>query len=222
MSIPRISFLLAVALSFPNLRAEEKIQREDTEWADLFVPGTQKTDKAHVLLIGDSITGHYHGMVADKLKTEAYVAKLATSKSVGDPALLKEVAYVLSQAKFDVVHFNNGLHGRAYTEEDYRVHFPELIAAIQKGAPGAKLIWATITPTRDSKNFEIFEPFTERVKERNRIASEYVLKAGIPVDDLYSLVVDHPEYVGDGVHFNAKGVEVEASQVAEKIREALK
>ena len=64
-----------------------------------------------MLLIGDSITQGYYGQVAERLKGKASVARLTTSKSVGDPALLAEVALVLGQCRFDVVHFNNGLHG---------------------------------------------------------------------------------------------------------------
>ncbi|HOC00270.1 MAG TPA: hypothetical protein PKM43_16190 [Verrucomicrobiota bacterium] len=34
--------------------------------------------------------------------------------------------------------------------EEYRQHFPELVAAIRKHAAQAKLIWATTTPVRSS------------------------------------------------------------------------
>jgi lysophospholipase L1-like esterase len=40
---------------------------------------------------------------------------------------------------------------------------------------------------------------------------------------LYGLVKDHEEYwSGDGVHFNSKGIAVEAEQVAKRIMENLK
>jgi len=45
----------------------------------------------------------------------------------------------------------------------------------------------------------------EKVKERNRIAVEYMTQHGIEVDDLFSLVAEHPEYYNlpqDGNHFN--------------------
>jgi hypothetical protein len=92
-----------------------------------------------VLLIGDSITGGYGPKVADALKGKASVARLTTSNSIGDPALLAEVALVLGQCRFDVVHFNNGLHGWGYSEEEYQKCFPELVATIRKHAPQAKL-----------------------------------------------------------------------------------
>jgi len=50
-----------------------------------------------------------------------------------------------------------------------------------------------------------------------------VTTEGIPVDDLYGLVKEHPEYwSNDGVHFNGKGVAVEAEQVVKRITENLK
>jgi hypothetical protein len=45
-----------------------------------------------VLLIGNSITGGYGPKVPDGLKGKVSVARLTTSKSLGDPALPAEVA----------------------------------------------------------------------------------------------------------------------------------
>lgn len=199
-----------------------KIIREEIEWLDVWVPGNSVKDQPKVLLIGDSITGGYHGVVTEQLKGKAVVAKLATSKSVGDPALLAQISLVLGECHFDVVHFNNGMHGWDYTEEDYRKAFPELIATIKKGAPGAKLIWATTTPVREREKLEVIALRTERVKERNKIAAELVAKENIPVDDLYTLVADHTEYFSDGVHFNKTGTAAQGAQVAQKILDVLK
>ena len=122
------------------------VARESIEWADIWIPEANGTTLPRVLLIGDSITRGYYPQVAEKLKGKASVARLATSKSLGDPVLLAEVALVLDQCRFDVVHFNNGLHGWGYTEAGYGKAFPELVATIRKHAPKAKLIWATTTP----------------------------------------------------------------------------
>src|SRR4051795_9542211 len=75
--------------------------RENIEWLDVWVPNTNAHDLPRVLLIGDSITRAYYPEVEQRLKGKAYVARLATSKSVGDPALLQEIALVLSEAHFD-------------------------------------------------------------------------------------------------------------------------
>ena len=67
---------------------------------------------------------------------------------------------MLGEYHFDVIHFNNGMHGWGYTEEEYTKHFPDLIDTLKKGARGAKLIWATTTPVREASNFEQFSPRT--------------------------------------------------------------
>ena len=78
------------------------------------------------------------------------------------------VAMVLDQCKFDVVHFNNGLHGWGYTEAEYEKGFPELVATIRKHAPKAKLIWATITPMRQSGKLDVIAEGTKRVQAATR------------------------------------------------------
>src|ERR1700694_3945076 len=68
-----------------------KIAREDIEWCRIWVPGVNHTDKASILLIGDSITEAYSSVVEEELKDVAYIARLTTSKSLGDPGLLQEI-----------------------------------------------------------------------------------------------------------------------------------
>jgi lysophospholipase L1-like esterase len=203
--------------------AAAHIAREAIEWADIWIPDANGGPLPHVLLIGDSISRGYYSQVAERLKAKASVARLATSKSIGDPALLAEVALVLGQGKFTVVHFNNGLHGWGYSDQEYRRHFPELLATIRKHAPQARLIWATTTPVRNAPELTTFSERTERVRARNQIAAEIVAREKIAVDDLFELVKDHPDYWSkDGVHFNGKGIAAEAEQVSARILEALK
>jgi lysophospholipase L1-like esterase len=217
-----VAFVLAAAAA-PLLAGEPHISREAIEWCNVWIPDANGTKLPRVLLIGDSITGGYGPKVEEILKGKLSVARLTTSKSIGNPALLTEVSLVLSQCKFDVVHFNNGLHGWGYSEEEYRKHFPELIATIRKHAPKAKLIWTTITPMRESGKLEVIAENTKRVDARNRIAAEIVAKESIPTDDLYGLVKDHQEYwSNDGVHFNGRGITVQGEQVAKKILESLR
>jgi lysophospholipase L1-like esterase len=198
------------------------IAREHIEWADIWIPDASGTTLPRVLLIGDSITRGYYPPVAEKLKGKASVARLTTSKSVGDPALLAEVALVLDQCKFDVVHFNNGLHGFGYSEQEYEKNFPQLVATIRKHAPQAKLIWATITPMRQPGKLGAIAEGTKRVEARNKIVEGIVSQEGIAVDDLYALIKDHPEYwSNDGVHFNGKGIAVQTEQVTKRISECL-
>jgi lysophospholipase L1-like esterase len=199
-----------------------RVVRENIEWLDVWVPGNSVKDQPRVLLIGDSITRGYYKTVEDKLKGKAVVCRLTTSKSLGDPALLDEVKLVLGQARFDVIHSNNGMHGWGYTEEEYAKAVPDLVAAIRKGAPGAKLVWANTTPVRVAGKVEQLDPKTDRVKARNKAAAEVMNKEKIPTNDLFALVADKPElFSNDGVHLNAKGSAAMGEQVASHVLKAL-
>ncbi|MCX7048946.1 MAG: SGNH/GDSL hydrolase family protein [Candidatus Sumerlaeota bacterium] len=225
MRLESLMYALWIALApVAALAADDAhIAREKIEWCDVWIADADATSLPRVLLIGDSITRGYYNQVADNLKGKACVARLATSKSLGDPALLAEVSSVLGQCKFDVVHFNNGLHGWGYSEEEYKKSFPDLISEIRKNAKGAKLIWATTTPMRMRGKLEEVNPQTDRVKARNKIAAEIVASEKIPTDDLFALVENHPEYSSaDGVHFNAKGIAAQSAQAAKSIQEQLK
>jgi lysophospholipase L1-like esterase len=222
----RLTLATAVVLllAAPTVPAAEppRVVRENVERLDVWVPGNSVKDQPRVLLIGDSITRGYYKTVEDKLKGKAVVCRLTTSKSLGDPALLDEVKLVLGQARFDVVHFNNGMHGWGYTEDEYARAIPDLVAAIRKGAPGAKLVWASTTPVRVAGKVEQLDPKIDRVKARNKAAAEVMAKEKIPTNDLFALVTDKVElFSSDGVHLNAKGSAAMGEQVATHVLVAL-
>ncbi|MCX7007765.1 MAG: SGNH/GDSL hydrolase family protein [Kiritimatiellaeota bacterium] len=218
----RLPWLVVLALACAAQAAEPLVKREPIEWCDIWIAHSTETALPRVLLIGDSITRGYSKEVEHKLDGRAYVGRLATSKSLGDGALLEEIALVLRQYKFAVIHFNNGMHGWTYTEEEYGRAFPQLLALFKQLQPQARLIWATTTPVREGKELKLASR-TERVKARNQLAQEFVAKAGIPVDDLFALCVEHPEFSStDGVHASAKGIAAQAAQVAASITAQLR
>lgn len=199
-----------------------QVVRENIEWLDVWLPDTNVHVLPRVLLIGDSITRGYGKQVETLLKDKAYVARLATSKSLGDPALLEQVALVLREQRFDVIHFNNGMHGDGYSEEAYAAALPKILKVLRKGAPKARIIWATTTDVRVKEHLDQVAPKSQRMARRNELAAAFAQKQGLPVDDLYAVIKDHPEWhVPDGVHFNAKGYEALAAQVAQAVRQAL-
>ena len=131
---------------------------------------------------------------------------------------------VLSGTKFDVIHFNNGMHGWQHSEAEYRKALPKLIKTIQAHAPKAKLIWATTTPLRDGKGVTYdtkAEYSDERIAARNAIAVEIATEQKIPTDDLNAAMRGHPEYHSDNVHFNGQGIQIQAAQVSDAIAQLL-
>jgi lysophospholipase L1-like esterase len=198
--------------------------REYIEWCDIWISHANETNLPRVLLIGDSITRDYYPGVEKHLDGRAYVGRLSSSAFVADPVLLDQLKMTLSSMKFDVIHFNNGMHGWQHSEDEYRKAFPKFIETIRRYAPRAKLIWASTTPLRQSPTPAKDHPTEatdERIQARNSIASNMAQKEGIPVDDLYSLMRGHPEYHRDNVHFNDQGIGLQAAQVAAQVGAAL-
>ena len=198
--------------------------RESIEWCDLWIAHANETNLPRVLLIGDSITRAYYPAVEKNLAGKAYVGRLATSAFVSDPILLKEIAMVLDAYPFDVIHFNNGMHGWGHSETEYRQAFPKFLAVIKAHAPHARLIWANTTTLKESPKLppaNQTEASDERIAARNAIALEFIRPAGIEVDDLYSLTRGHPDYHSDNVHFNKQAIALQAKQVAAQIEKLL-
>ena len=123
------------------------------------------------------------------------------------------------RVRFRVVHFNNGMHGWAYTEVQYKAGFPAFLRAVRSlTAKGGALIWASTTPVRsDAAN----GPTNPRLEERNRIAAQFVQTSGIPTDDQFSLMEKHQDLYQDSVHFNSAGANIQGDQAAAIIRIAL-
>lgn len=193
-------------------------KRENIEWANIWVVDADKTDLPRVLMIGDSITMGYFDGVENRLRGKAACARLSTSKCICDPAFLPEVELLLKNYSFAVIHFNNGLHGYGYDNKQYAGAFAGLLKTFKKYAPQAKLIWASSTPERDPGDLSKFRETNKIVTERNALAARFMQEHTIPLNDLYALAVEHPEfYGGDGIHFNEKGRDAQAEQVAEII-----
>jgi hypothetical protein len=211
------------AVASAGYAAEPRIVHEDIEWCDMWIPAANDSKLPRVFLVGDSVCRAYYDKVAEELQGKANVAKLATSSSLGDPALLDQVKLFLNNYDFAVIHFNNGLHGFDYTDEEYRNGIPRLLEIIRRHAPSAKLIWATSTPIRKkSPNLQEFHKENEIVKARNKIVVNVVAKEHIPMNDLYGLVKNHPEYwEDDGIHFKPEGQAIQAKRVARSILDAL-
>lgn len=197
--------------------------REETEWCSMYWYDTGETKLPRVLLIGDSIVAGYNSTVAKLLKGKATVAYIASSKCVGDPAIYRELELVMKTYRFKLVHFNNGLHGFTTSEDDYARGLADYVDAIEAISPESKLIWANSTPITVSGSPDKLDPERNpRVCERNRLAAKIMHSRKIPVNDLYSLMLDRPELSsGDGYHYNQDGIRVQAEKVASVIADNL-
>jgi hypothetical protein len=205
--------LLAAALCLPvGAAPDAALHRERIEWCDIWFTDAEKDALPRVLLVGDSITRGYFDGVEKALEGKAYCGRLTTSRSVCDPVFFQELSLVLGQYDFEVIHFNNGLHGWDYTEAEYKAGFEKFVTALKEQAPKAKLVCALTTPVQPSSGMA---NHTQRIPARNAIATEACVVAGIPLNDLHALSYTKPEHFSkDGVHFSDTGKAVQVEAVA--------
>jgi hypothetical protein len=221
---PVTTALAAVLLSLApaSLAAQKAVSiPEEIEWTWEVRPPHPDPKLPNVLLLGDSISRAYFPQVTKDLAGVANIYLMASSTSVGDPRLSRQIAEfsAMESVHFRVVHFNNGMHGWAYNEEQYKAAFPAFLHAVRKlaGSNGA-LIWATTTPVRQDATGGANN---QRVDARNAIATPLAQAAGIPVDDQHALMLQHQDLHEDSVHFNTSGSALQGDQAAATIKTAL-
>ena len=160
--------------------------------------------------------------VTKDLAGVANVYLLASSTSVGDPQLSREIREfaAMEHVPFRIVHFNNGMHGWGYTEAQYKAAFPEFLRTVRSlVATNNALIWATTTPVKPQS----FNGATnDGVDARNAIARIFVHAAHIPVDDQHALMMRHQDLYQDTVHFDSVGSSLMGHQAAAMIRAQLR
>lgn len=191
--------------------------REHIEWCNIWVTGAEDDQSLpRLLLVGDSITQSYFDGVEQALQGKFRCARLTTSRCVGDPQLKKELALMLGEFQFSTIHFNNGLHGWDFTEKAYAKGLANVLDFIRAKSPQSRLLWGSTTPVWNSgESGALNTEKTERVRERNRLAHALVTERSIPLNDLFSRVIAHPELISqDGVHFKTTGQQALADQVA--------
>jgi len=219
-----LMWLLAVgALCTPAFSFAQKAVSipEEIEWTWEVRPAHADPHLPNVLLLGDSISRAYFPEVTKDLADVANVYLMASSTSVGDPRLPLQIAEFakLENVSFQVVHFNNGMHGWGYTEQQYQAAFPAFLKAVHAIATkGAPLIWANTTPVRADASEGATNP---RIDARNVIALTLVRTADIAIDDQHTLMMNHGDLHQDPVHFNEAGAKLQGDQAAEIIRAAL-
>jgi len=180
----------------------------------------------NVLLIGDSISIYYTDPVRRLLAGQADVFRTPMGPGRVE-TLFVSLDEFLKTRKWDVIHFNTGLHdfaikNRKGTAEEtlaaYGKNLETVIGKLQ--ATGAKLIWASTTPVPPGSPGSS----DELAVEYNQAAKELMDKHGIPINDLHALMLPkHEQYwlAPKNVHFNELGSAVMGRRVASVVLETL-
>jgi len=196
---------------------QDEVQYEGIEWTNVWIPSADKNDLPRVLLIGNSITQGYYNMVENSLHGKAYVAHYTTSRGIVDPVFFTEIKNIIKHHKFEVIHFNNGLHGCDYTSIQYETGLKELITVLEKHGRGAELNGAPSTRVLHGFTGWKTDEFNQRLIEtRNKILVKICLEENIEVDDLYEVTKDHTKWFSDDkIHYNEDGYKELSKQVVD-------
>ena len=198
-----------------------------------------------ILIIGDSISGGYFPYVKKSLAGKAKVFQpmyndlSGKTKSCcgGTSQGVKEIDLFLYNKKWDVIHFNFGLHDikhvdpvtgknsknlshpRQASPSEYRRNLIEIVEKLKQ--TGAKLIFATTTPYPDKLGRQMRSPGMPIIY--NQVALKIMDKNKIKINDLYNSVLPRMDDLQrpNNVHFKEKGSEFLAKQVVKSIMDII-
>lgn len=196
------------------LHKRDKVAGRANAWD--FVQDDPKLPR--VLLIGDSVSRGYTQATRKALAGKANVHR-APANCGPTASGLKNIDVWLGDEKWDVIHFNFGIHDRSTPLSDYTQRLEQLIERMQK--TGARLVWASTTPIPDDRTKG---QKAASIVERNRAAAALMKKHDIAVDDLFTAVTPHLADMQNpnDVHFNARGYDFLGETVARAIETTLK
>ncbi len=189
-----------------------------------------------VLLIGDSISIGYTLPVRELLKGKANVHRPSTNCGPTSRGV-SGIDQWLGKEKWDVIHFNWGLHDLKYLgpkgenladpkaadshqqipPAEYEKNLQLLVKRMKK--TGARLIWCSTTPVPSGARGRVVG---DSVKY-NQIALRVMKEHGIAVDDLYAMSIGKLEKIQRpaNVHFTPEGSRMLAEQVVKSISRQL-
>ena len=198
-----------------NLRGHENIEWSQS-YAFHLVDG--RKDLPRVLLVGDSIVNGYQGAARRILEGKGVnVTYWISSYCVTSPHYLTFLGIYLDEAKYDVIHFNNGLHSLDTPTADWEKRFEAALRLIREKQPSAKIVWCTSTPLTDAAK-------TAKARELNAAGAKVVARlGGIGTNDLFAALdpLDRKANWSDMYHHKPHVCRMEGEIVAKAVLSAI-
>ncbi len=234
------ALMSATSLSVGSLLAQDASRptssRKPSKFPLTFSHPRCKLVFRNVLLIGDSISIGYMLATRKQLAGEANVWRPATNCGPSTKGL-ESLDDWLGDRKWDVIHFNFGLHDLKYMGPNnenladpkgetshQQVPIDQYVANLKQIAErlkktGATVIWCETTPVPEGAEGRVVGDS----KRYNEAAAKAMAEVGdIEIDALYEFALQHAETQRKAnVHYTAEGSAKLAEQVAQSVRAAL-
>jgi len=237
-----LTLLACASLAFA---ADTPATKSATPLAKEFAPIVDDPKLPRVLIIGDSVSVAYTLDVRKNLAGVANVHRIAanggsTRTALGEYGLIR---WLKPGEKWDVIHFNEGLHDLSYrfsddrdkndkgeyasptnggrpnvSVEQYEKNLRLIVARLKQTR--AKLIFASTTPVPESDAAKYVK---DSELPYNVVAKKVMTEEGVIWNDLWAAVKPKQDQLQGkrNVHFMASGSAVLAKQVAEAITREL-
>lgn len=204
-----------------------------------WVSAMSRSDLPNVLILGDSISIGYTPFVQKDLDGIANVYRPLfengkNENCQGTTYGLQNIDKWISLKKWDLIHFNFGLHDLKHVDpvtaknsnnpkdpyqadiKQYKKNLSEIVNKLKN--TNSNLVFATTTPYPDNLKGSMRDPGLS--KKYNRVALKVMKKNNIMINDLYSFVLPRMEelQIPQNVHFTETGSETIGNEVAGFIR----
>ncbi|MBT3200318.1 MAG: family 20 glycosylhydrolase [Phycisphaerales bacterium] len=193
-------------------------------------PAVSSTKK-RVLILGDSTSMRY-APILRKICPGLDIVRPGGNHQ-GTVTALKNIDKWVGTGKWDVIHFNFGLHDFKHIDpktgkssnnsehpfwappEQYRKNLEAIVKRLKK--TGAILIFATTTPVPKDEHYRVIDNRMSPVY--NKIALEIMKKNGVVINDLYNYTLPHLDkwQQKKDVHFHKLGT----TKIAQKIKASI-
>jgi len=200
-------------------------QAQPVQQNPAFAPVHDDPNLPRVLLIGDSISIGYTVPVRKALAEIANVHRIPVNGGTSSNGLL-HIDEWLGDSRWDLIHFNWGLHDLWTTDgkqripaDQYEKNLRTLVKRLKETQ--ARLIWCSTTPV--PADIEIKTRCDADVVAYNTVAKKVMEENGVPINDLYTFALPQLTaiQIPANVHFTGGGSKVLATQVSAFILKTL-
>jgi len=202
--------------------------------------GVEDAALPRILIIGDSISGHYINRVKEGLRGKANVIgessmTKGTWASMGPRFYRSDMAargdelktFLAERGPFDIVHFNNGIHDfyqakpGSGAEAAYAERLRKVVATIRES--GAQPVFANSTGTLGDNKVKNAPHYLTNCKVFNAAAEKVMAELNVPVTDIYGATQPRIEELisPDMIHLKAAADPIMADAILARLNEAL-